>query len=501
MATTAAAQSTAPADTLVEARRLRDAGDYGMAASMLVPYAANHPDDPGSARFAALMAYWSKDFATARSIYQRAIERHAADADLRVEYAQFLMGIGETSRAREILGPLVQTGSRAVPATRQALTTLGTLEYWRGDLVRARALFVEKLQLDSTDVEARRQLREIELASAAWVRVGGSGWHDDQPVDHATFDAEGGWYLTPVTPISVRVGTTNFSPDGPTASVTRAEAAISTFLAPARMDLSLGGGMLSRSFGDRSDWTARASLGFRLPGHVAIEGRFERAPYLYTAGSLATPVMTDALEGTLRWRASNGWMADVTGRREAFDDDNSIATGYVWLLAPIVRRSAGQFHLGYSFSAQAAERSRFVPRGEDLSFPPGQVPATVRGVYDPYYTPRDLRVHSALASAVLRPTARWSLSANGSVGVRTRDDAPVLVVVSRPPDVDVVRTYYPREFTPYNVRASFDGAATESVRVGFGAEHGKGAYYSFTTVSARVTYAFVAAARRRADRY
>ena len=65
MATTAAAQSTAPADTLVEARRLRDAGDYGMAASMLVPYAANHPDDPGSARFAALMAYWSKDFATA----------------------------------------------------------------------------------------------------------------------------------------------------------------------------------------------------------------------------------------------------------------------------------------------------------------------------------------------------------------------------------------------------------------------------------------------------
>ena len=501
VATSASAQSPAPVDTLVEARRLRDASDYTAAAALLAPYVAAHPDDPGAARFAALMAYWSKDVTTARAIYAAATERHPNDADLRVEYAQFLIEMGETSTARALVKPLADTGSRDLPATRRALTQIGTLEYWRGDFTRARRLFIETLRIDSSNAEARRQLREIELASAAWVRLGGAGWHDDQPIDRATFDAEGGWFLTPLTPLTVTVGTTRFGLDETSETLSRAEVALGTFVPAARMDLTVGAGVLNRSFGDASDWTARAVLGLRLPRNVVLEGRFERGPYIHTAASLARTVMTATVDGTLRWRAANGWMADATARRESFDDDNAITTGYVWILAPMLRRPRGEMHIGYSFSAQAAEKSRFVPRADDLNFPPGQPPPTVRGVYDPYYTPRDLRVHSALASVAARPSSRWSMSANANLGVRTRDDAPVLVVVTRPPNADVVRTYYPREFTPWNVRAALETAATEAVRLAITAERGNGAYYAFTTVELRMTYTFVAAARRRADRY
>jgi tetratricopeptide (TPR) repeat protein len=500
-ATAVAAQSTVPTDTLAEARRLRDTANYSGAAKILAVYVAAHPTDADAARFAALMAYWSKDFAGARAMYGQAFERHGHDADLRVEYAEFLMGVGDLSRAREVIKPLVETGPDSLPLRRRALTTLATLEYWRGDFSRARALLVEKLGLDSTDAEARSRLREIDVASSAWIGAGGTGWHDDQPVDRVGFDVEGGWFATPLTPLSVRVGTTQFSHDDASESVSRAEATISTFFAGPRVDVSLGAGTLNRTFGDASDWTARVSLGFRLPRNLALEGRFERAPYLSTAGSLATPVMTETVDGTLRWRASNGWMADATARRESFEDDNAITTGYVWLLAPLLRRQTGQLHLGYSFSAQAARHSRFVPDPDELDFPPGQAPPTVRGVYMPYYTPRDLRVHSALVVATVRPTTRWSVSTNGTFGVFTHDDAPVLIVVSRPPNADIVRTYYPREYTPWNVRGTIEGAASESIRLAVTAEHGKAAYYSFTTVGARLTYTFVAAARRRADRY
>ena len=501
VATTVAAQSTVPIDTLAEARRLRDAASYSGAAEILAAYVAAHPTDAGAARFAALMAYWSKDFAGARSIYAQAFERHGNDADLRVEYAEFLMGVGDMARAREIIMPLVDTGQHPLEVTRRALTALATLEYWRGDFSRARALLVEKLGLDSTDADARSRLREIDVASSAWIGAGGTGWRDDQPVDRVGFDVEGGWFATPLTPLSVRVGTMQFSHDGASESVSRAEATISTFLAGPRMDVSLGAGTINRTFGEPSDWTARVSLGFRLPRSLVLEGRFERAPYISTAGSLTTAVMTETIDGTLRWRASSGWMADATARRESFEDDNAITTGFVWLLAPLLRRQTGQLHLGYSFSAQAAQHSRFVPDPEYLEFPPGQAPSTVRGVYMPYYTPRDLRVHSALVAATVRPTARWSVSTNGTFGVSTRDDAPVLIVVPRPPNADIVRTYYAREFTPWNVRGAIEGAASESIRLAFTAEHGKAAYYSFTTIGARLTYTFVAAARRRADRY
>src|SRR3954468_8227579 len=57
---TLGAQTSPPADTIADARRMRDASDFAGAAALMRAYTQSHPDDAGSARFAALMAYWSK---------------------------------------------------------------------------------------------------------------------------------------------------------------------------------------------------------------------------------------------------------------------------------------------------------------------------------------------------------------------------------------------------------------------------------------------------------
>jgi hypothetical protein len=124
---------------------------------------------------------------------------------------------------------------------------------------------------------------------------------------------------------------------------------------------------------------------------------------------------------------------------------------------------------------------------------------SVPGEYTPYYTPKNLRAHSALVSASLHPRGRWKLSADGRYALGARDDAPVLVAFATPPDVTVSRGFYDRSFHPWNARGSLDVAATESVRIAFAAEHGRAAYYSFTTARVGLTYSFVAAARKRAD--
>jgi Tfp pilus assembly protein PilF len=496
----AGAQGTPPTDTIAEARRLRDAGDYAAAAALLRPYTESHPEDPGTARFAALMSYWSKDVATARATYERALARHPNDADLRVELGQFLLDLGKTSRSREVVTPLVDSGPRLLPARRRALTILGTLDYWRGDFSSARRYFAETLQLDSTDADARRQLREIELASATWVSTGGTIWRDDQPLSHGAVELTGGWFATPVTPMTIRAASTHFSHDGIGEMVSVAEGTFSTFFPRARLDVSAAGGVVRRSFGEASDWTGRATLGARLPNHLVLGARAERAPYLYTTSSLTKSVMTQTVEGSARWRPTNGWMAEATARRESFDDHNDVSTAYAWVLAPLVRRPGGELHVGYSFAAQNASESRFVSRDE-LPFPPGLPPSTIPGVYDPYYTPSNLRVHSALASVRVKAGARWSLTGNGAYGFSARDDAPVLIPVMTPPNVTIVRDFSAREFTPWSMRGGVDGAVSEAVRLSLTAERGKAPYYTFTTVGLRLTYTFVAAARKRADRY
>jgi tetratricopeptide (TPR) repeat protein len=499
---TAAAQGVVPVDTIAEGRRLRDAQDYGAAASLMATYAESHPDDIGSARFAALMAYWSKDFTSASAIYAKALERQPNDAELRLEAAQFFGNAGQRRRARELIAPVVDSADRALATTRGAITLLGTLDYWDGNLVGARARFVAALRLDSANADARRQLREIELASASWIALGAAISHDDQPIDRAVPDAELGWFANPITPLRVRFASTRFSHDDASESVSIAEGSVSTFLASARLDVSVAAGILSRSFGERTDWTGKAALGFRLPRNLGLEGSYQRAPYNNTAASLTKAIIVQELAGTFRLRESRGWLAESSIRREAFDDDNSITTAVAWALAPIALRPHGQIQLGYGFVAQSAKQSRFVARPDAVNFPPGQAPTTVRGYYDPYYTPRNLRAHSVLAAAKLVPGARWSITGNAALGVSASDDAPVVFTTpGRPPDVDLARTYYRRSFTPWKIDGGLEGKVSDAVRLTLVADHSNGAFYAQTTVGFRVTYTFVAAARRRADRY
>ena len=499
---TAHAQGAAAADTLAEARRLRDGQDYAAAAAMMRVYSESHPNDAESARFAALMAYWSKDFSSARSIYERSLISHPDNADLRLDAARFLAETGERKRAREVVTPLVDSGPHVVPASRQALALLGTLEYWDGDLRRARALFKEALHVDSTNADARRQLREIELASAPWFSVGAAVSHDDQPIDRVVPDAELGWFANPVTPLSVRFSSTTSTQDEISESVSVAEATARTFLPAAHLDASLSFGLVNRTYGERTDWTTRAALGFRLPRNFALEGSFQRSPYVNTVASLTTPVMTQAVAATLRLRESKGWLGEASARREFLDDDNSITSAFAWALAPVARRPRGQLQLGLSFAAQSAERSRFLARPEDLNFPPGQAPTTVRGYYNPYYTPRNLRAHSVLAAGKVRAGDHWSFAANGALGVAAGDDAPVLFTTpARPPDVNLARTYYRRSFTPWKIDAVLEGTVSDAVRLAFVAARSNGAFYAQTSGGLRITYTFLEAARRRADRY
>ena len=502
LAAVAGAQVSPPTDTIAEARRLRDSGDFAGAATIMRPYVESHPDDMGSARFAALMAYWGKQREVAESIYANAIARHGDDVNLRLEYGRFLIETGRPRHAHDVLDPVIADdqlpGGPAEKA--RAHTLLGTAAYWQGDFTTARREFATAVQLDSSLADARRQLGEIDAASAPWVRVGSELRDDDQPLRALRFDADGAWYLNPLTPLGMRAGSIVFDRDGASESLLTGETHLATYLPAAHLDFSAALGILERSFDSSTDWTARSSLGVRLPRTVVLGGRYERSPYTNTIRSLGRAIMVQTVEASVRWGQPRGWMGEAVGRRELFPDDNHTSTGFGWLLAPLWRHDRGTLHVGYGFSAASAEASRFQPRG-DLSvvpLPPGQT-VPVNGEYNPYYTPRNLRVHSVLANFAVRGSDRWSVGANGRYGVSAHDDAPVLVAVSAPPSATVQRRFYSRSFTPWNTRATFDVAATRAIHIGLAAEREHNAFYSLTVARAQITYTFLDAAERRAD--
>jgi len=325
-----AAAQTATTDTIAEARRLRDASDYAAAAALMRPYIASHPDDPGSARFAALMAYWSKDRAGADSIYARALTDHPRHVALRLEYGQFLVETGAGGRANAVLTPVVEKDSMAPSPTdiARARTLLGTAQYWRGDYSGARREFRAALQLDSSLADARRQLTEIETTSASWIRFGSGLWDDDQPMRFAAFDIEGGWFATPLTPIGFRGFTTGFDArDATSGSVSGAEATLGTYLPGAHLDVSIAGGAV-QAFGGSTTWTGHAALGARLPRTIVVLAKFDRVPYTSTVRSLFAPIMVRTVEGNVNWGSPRGWSGEIVARRAVYPDDNSTSTAF-----------------------------------------------------------------------------------------------------------------------------------------------------------------------------
>jgi len=496
----AAQTGTTPVDTIAEARRLRDANDFAGAAALMRPYVESHPDDSGSARFAALMAYWSKDQAGANAVYARAIADHPRDADLRLEYSRFLVETGNASRARVVLDPFVTTDSVSfsLQQVARARTLLGTADYWRGDFTGARNEFCAALALDSSVTDARRQLLEIETATAPWVRVSTDVWDDDQPLRYATFNAEGGWFINPLTPLGVRARSSVYDVDGTSEAMLAAEASFTSYFPSTHLDLVAGAGVVDRSFGEPLDWTARITLGARLPRTVILEAKYARTPYTNTVRSLDSEVMVQTLEANVRWGSTRKWNGQLGARHEIYPDDNSVSSGFGWILAPISSREAASLHIGYGFTAQSAAESRFLPQG-DVNVRPGEPPAMVPGEYNPYYTPNNLRVHSALANASVRPTSQLRIEAGGRYALSAQEDAPVLYAVATPPSATVERTFYERSFKPWSARGSIDWNATRAVRISLGGEHGREAYYQYTSGRIELTYTFVAAARGRGN--
>jgi len=500
-AATLSAQTSAPADTLAETRRLRDAGQFEAAARLIVPFVRAHPDSSGVAWLAAQTLYWAGRPAEARPLYEMALDRDPANVELRLDFARFLIETGDASRARDVLEIALDDPS----GRPRALSLLGKLAYWNGDLRRARRLFIDALRADSSLADARERLLEIEAGAASWVRGGAGTWHDDQTLVRLSFEAAGAWFVDPLTPLAVRASSRTFDPGAAgiaTGTFSQGEAGASTYFPSSRLDVSAAVGVVQRSVGSTTDWTGRVTIGRRLPDQITIRGRAERATYTNTIASLFRETMVSTLEATGEWRSPLGWLAEVTARRESFTDDNVVGTGYAWVLAPLVHRTGGDLRAGYSFSIQDSKRNAFVPRERVPDFPPGQTPPTVKGIYDPIYTPRNLQSHALLASATVLQSPRISWSANGSYGVSAHDDAPVLIAAANPgaPDATVTRAFYRRSFHPWMAHATVDARVGNEISVGLVGEHGRGAFYTYTTAGVQFTWTFTGVAVRRAAR-
>lgn len=486
---------TTPANAVTEAAALRDRGSFAESVRLLEGYLKDHPDDGDAARMLAQTLYWLKDVRVATAHYETALRQHPEDSSLRLDYGRMLVETRRDRYAVEILTPLLNDSQRRAAAE----SLLGTLNYWQGDLAEAERHFESALRTDSTQVEARRQLREIYSLTAPWVRAAGSGRSDDQPLTRGGVLLEAGWFPDPAVKILARAEPMFFQlGDTASRSVTAGQATVAVSVPSLRLQAEVGGGGIWRSYGG-SDWTGVAALTIHPVQDISTSARYERAAYLYTLASLSAPVMAQTFSGVLHLDDPRGWLGEAAAQRESYPDDNAVNTAYAWLLAPALNEPSFLIQLGYAYAYENANASRFVLA---QSPPPIGPPVSFNGRYDPYYTPSNIVSHSAIAAVTAKVAPTTWLHVNGAYSFHATQDAPSFSLVTTGgvgPRVE--RQFQQTNFVPWNLRASLSSSASNGVGVEASGEYSKNAFYSSFVFTAGITYRFTSAAIRKADRF
>ncbi len=485
----ASGQNPAARDTLSEAVQLRNSGLIAEAATLLQTYWANHRSDANAARLYGETLYWLKRFGDARAVYEAGVSANPDDLPLALSYGRMLIETGDGARARVLLVPFQSSPAGIAPSS----TLLGTLAYWEGDLTNAARLFREALRANPEERGAARQLEEIRVLTSSWLRLGGDGRFDDQPLHRIAGDAQAGGYVTELASLSARVRPMYFQlGDSVTRTITQAEGELALYSPATHLEISLAGGGLTRSYNARSDWTARGMIGLRMPHHIVVRARAERSPYLYTLASLTKAVLTRTFSLTGDWNDPSGWMGRALVQRELYPDANAISTIYGWVLAPLIHRAVADVQLGVSASAQNADENRFTLARPVQPYPVGDPRFSTAGIYDPYYTASSLSSQSVVGAIALRPSPDVTFRAGGGYGVHATDSKPSFSVLpaSAGQPATVQKTFQPRSFSPWNARASIEAGLSGHASFVAGAEYSRTAFYSATTAEAALIYRF-----------
>jgi hypothetical protein len=227
-------------------------------------------------------------------------------------------------------------------------------------------------------------------------------------------------------------------------------------------------------------WHAQAGLG--LGAGISLRIRGARDRYLWTAASVDTLVLVRSYELAVDRAAAPGWAGELAARREDFGDANPVSTIYGWLLAPLSRSERQSMRVGYALGWQNAEYSNWVPAGQ---LPPAQPFAgrQLPGRYAPYYTPKQVLTHSAVAAVSRAVGASW-LSMDGAVGVHATEQVPTLREDgAAAPALQV--DFHQRRFTPFRAAIGWTRPLDDATSLTLGASYSRTAYYGLG--SARLT--------------
>ena len=416
--------STPVQDSLEMAKNLRKQGRIKEAYSLLKKYSHAHPEDLNATWLFAQTAFWAGHVTTSDNTYRKAVRSNPGNYYLALDYAKILTDIGKFREAAGIASNYLKYD----PGSMDASLLLGKIGYYRSDYTLARQYLEMVLEKESWNDDARKLLGDICLAKAPKILINGGFATDDQPMVTYTPSAEFHIFLHALSNLGFTLSVPVFQHTSLSREAYWFSAANTSVFPDAHMEVTIGAGLLKVPFKNSINATGNLGISKRFIRHLDLSIQVDHNPYFYTLSSIDTSVMQSHAALSLAWVESKTWTGRLTIEGSNYSWDKNKAYGFnFWGFAPPLKLSVLSFRIGYGFNFSTSKDNHFTSEKSLTEILTNyDSTAAVKGVYNPYFTPKDQQIHSLLASVDIRPSKSIVAGISGSYGIYATASIPYL---------------------------------------------------------------------------
>jgi hypothetical protein len=376
------------------------------------------------------------------AVYEKAVHLYPAPSTLHLDYARVLYGLHHLSKADMLLKTyrLVDSGNV------EADIMTAYIYLWNGQYEMAAKKANLLLHQYPENPEAKDILRRISNFSAPYYKTGIEFLSDDQPLKGTVFYAEGGVYKSWLFAPTAQVAFYQYNGgDNPFhSSWIQLSNAVQYKMVNS---LKIKAGVFKQN-SNESAFTGSIALSRKIANNFLLQASFERRPYQYTISSLNNEVMENVSAITLDYDRKDQWMGKAGYESLKYKDNNKITNAYLWIMGTVFSGHGFTISAGYAFQYADALQNNFVNKVPIHELVNSQTFENLAGVYSPYFTPENQKVHSALAKANVNLTKKLQFSSRMSVGVIASSDNPYMWLDEPAGDYVVFKGYMPVNFMP-----------------------------------------------------
>lgn len=352
----------------------------------------------------------NNDKKNADAKFTKAIKIDPNSKELKMDYARFLYKLGEIDKATIVMNQFMDKDSKNV----EFLLMQANINFWKRDLKNAQNK-IARIQEVYPNTEITKSLEnEIAKTTATYVSTNFEYQTDSQPLEYFANHIIVGEYISNFLSPQLEISRYTFSPQKEGALTLKLSNQFYFDKLKLATKITVGA-YLNDS--DESDWIGGINFTKNLFKHAKLNFGYSKNALLGTIASTTFNLTQQDLFGVLDY--NNKYIVlNAAYNNKFFKDDNTIISIGAWMVSQPFKVQKFGFQLGYGYSYTDSKEILFIYDNQGT------------GIYDPYFTPKDQEIHSALFITSYKPTQKITLSAKLNYGIQATVQNPYPIEVT-----------------------------------------------------------------------